>query len=180
MGINPSGSIHGVILIEPKIFSDQRGKFFESFVAARYLKAGVLENFVQDNMSFSYKNTLRGLHFQQKYPQGKLVTVLMGKVYDVVLDLRQSSSTFGEHIGLWLDDVAHHQIYIPPGCAHGFYVVSDFALLHYKCTDYYHHEDESGLMWNDPALNIDWPLIGEPIISEKDKLYKPFNKNDFL
>lgn len=173
-------SIHGLLLLQPRVFGDLRGFVFESFSVQRYHDAGCPSNFLQENISSSIKGVLRGLHFQKKFPQGKLVSILVGRVYDVVVDLRPDSSTFGKHVGVWLDDVSRQQLYVPPGCAHGFYVVSEQVLMHYKCTDYYHPEDESGFMWNDPALNIDWPLTGAPILSKKDQEYSPFERDMFL
>lgn len=167
--------IPGVLKIQPDVFGDSRGFFFETFSEKRYQEAGLNCVFLQENVSCSSKGVLRGLHFQKKFPQGKLVSVLLGQVYDVVVDLRPDSQTFGKHIGVWLDDIAHEQLYVPPGCAHGFYVTSEKAIFHYKCTDYYHPEDESGLMWNDPVLSIQWPLFNEPILSKKDQAYPAFN-----
>lgn len=168
-------NIQGALLIQPKVFHDPRGVFFESFSEQRYAQAGIQQPFVQDSLSSSSKGVLRGLHYQKNFPQGKLISVLLGKVYDVIVDLRPDSPTFGQYAGLWLDDQLREQIYVPPGCAHGFYVVSERVLFHYKCTEYYHPEDECGLMWNDADLNISWPLIGEPILSAKDQNYAPFN-----
>ncbi|MFN3234234.1 MAG: dTDP-4-dehydrorhamnose 3,5-epimerase [Gammaproteobacteria bacterium] len=159
------------LIIEPKIFSDDRGYFLETHNAQRYIESGLNVKFVQDNFSCSDKNVLRGMHFQKKYPQGKLVSVSLGKVFDVIVDLRPNSPTFGEWLGVELDDQSHRQLYVPPGFAHGFYVLSDRAHFHYKCTDYYHPEDEGGIIWNDETINIDWPLQGEPVVSEKDQAY---------
>lgn len=168
--------IAGLLFIQPKVHADPRGAFYEGYSIDRYREAGITATFVQDNISYSQKNVLRGLHFQTKHAQGKLVSVIYGKVYDVIVDIRSDSPSFKQHTGLWLDDQLHQQVYIPPGCAHGFYVVSDMAILHYKCTDYYHPEEETGLIWNDSAFNISWPLIAdEPILSAKDKLYQPFH-----
>jgi dTDP-4-dehydrorhamnose 3,5-epimerase len=160
--------IPGVVIIEPKVFKDNRGYFFESFKQERYESFGIKERFVQDNFSRSTKGVLRGLHYQLKNPQGKLVTVIEGKVLDVMVDTRHGSPTFGQSYSIILDDERHNQAYIPPGLAHGFYVLSDNVVFTYKCTDYYHPEDEVGLYWNDPALGIDWQLDAEPILSEKD------------
>src|SRR5262249_18007824 len=117
----------------------------------------------------------RGMHFQRQYPQGKLVGVLQGRIYDVIIDLRVDSATYGQHLGFWLDDLTRQQLYVPPGCAHGFYVDSDTAIVQYKCTDYYRQTDEGGVMWNDSAFGIEWPLTGEPIIANKDRDYLPFH-----
>jgi dTDP-4-dehydrorhamnose 3,5-epimerase len=159
-------AIDGVLIIQPKVFGDERGFFLESYHAQRYTEAG-LPPFVQDNHSHSRRGVLRGLHFQKRHPQGKLVSVSFGQVFDVAVDIRQNSPTLGQWVGILLDAVKHPQFYIPAGCAHGFCVVSKQADFHYKCTDYYHPEDESCLRWNDPAIGIDWP-IAEPILSAKD------------
>ena len=126
---------------------------------------------MHENVASSKKNVLRGMHFQCKYPQGKLLNLLVGKIYDVVIDLRVDSPSYGNYVGNWLEAKNYEQLYIPPGCAHGYYVVSERALLHYKCTEYYHPEDESGVMWDDPVFNIEWPLLDLPILSKKDQAY---------
>lgn len=164
-------SLPGVLLIKPRIFHDDRGRFFESFQAKRYAEHGVRENFVQDNISYSKKGTLRGLHYQLQHPQGKLVSVIQGKVFDVAVDIRLGSKTFGQSFGCELSDENHHQLYVPPGFAHGFYVLSDDVCFQYKCTDYYAPNDEYGIAWDDPSLNINWPLQDQPLLSPKDKLY---------
>lgn len=163
----------GVMLIKPRVFHDTRGRFFESFQVKRYADNGISLPFVQDNISYSKKNTLRGLHYQLQHPQGKLVSVLQGKVFDVAVDIRRGSPTFGYSFGCELSDENHHQLYVPPGFAHGFYVLSEEACFHYKCTDYYNPQDEYGIAWDDAALKIDWPTITEPVLSEKDKRYLP-------
>jgi dTDP-4-dehydrorhamnose 3,5-epimerase len=159
--------IPGVLIIEPKVFGDSRGFFLESFNAARYAEYGIETNFVQDNHSRSTKGVLRGLHFQKKYPQGKLVSVTSGIVFDVAVDIRQNSSTFGQWVGIILSADEHKQFYIPPGLAHGFCVLSETADFQYKCTDYYHPEDEGSIRWNDSDIAIEWN-ISDPILSEKD------------
>jgi dTDP-4-dehydrorhamnose 3,5-epimerase len=159
--------IPGVLIIEPKVFGDSRGFFLESFHADRYAEYGIESNFVQDNYSRSSKGVLRGLHCQKQYPQGKLVSVTSGSVFDVAVDIRQDSSTFGQWVGITLSADDHKQFYIPPGLAHGFCVLSDTADFQYKCTDYYHPEDEASIRWNDPDIGIEWN-ISEPILSEKD------------
>ncbi len=159
--------IPGVLIIEPKVFGDSRGFFLESFHADRYAEYGIESNFVQDNYSRSTKGVLRGLHYQKKYPQGKLVSVTSGIVFDVAVDIRQDSSTFGQWVGIILSADDHKQFYIPPGLAHGFCVLSETADFQYKCTDYYHPEDEASIRWNDPYIAIEWN-ISEPILSEKD------------
>lgn len=158
----------GVILIEPKVFGDSRGFFLESYNDSRYQEAGIPGPFVQDNHSRSSRGVLRGLHFQLKHPQGKLVSVSRGEVFDVAVDIRRGAPTFGQWFGTVLSEDNHHQLYIPPGFAHGFCVLSDTADFLYKCTDYYLPEDEGGVMWNDEDIAIQWPL-SEPKLSEKDR-----------
>ena len=157
----------GVLLIEPNVFGDQRGFFMETYHQARYRETGIPEHFVQDNQSRSRRGVLRGLHYQLVQPQGKLVWVARGQVFDVAVDIRRGSPTFGRWAGAVLDDNNHHQFYIPPGFAHGFCVLSEEADFFYKCTDYYHPQSEQGILWNDPAIGIDWP-IQEPLLSAKD------------
>lgn len=164
-------SLSGVLLIKPRIFHDDRGRFFESFQANRYAEHGIKLNFVQDNISYSKKGTLRGLHYQLLHPQGKLVSVTQGKVFDVAVDIRLGSKTFGHSFGCELSDENHHQLYVPPGFAHGFYVLSDDVCFHYKCTDYYQPKDEYGIAWDDGTLGIKWPLLDQPLLSPKDQLY---------
>jgi dTDP-4-dehydrorhamnose 3,5-epimerase len=161
--------IPGVIIIQPKVFGDQRGYFFESFQEERYKSAGIKEHFIQDNFSSSTKGVLRGLHYQLKHPQGKLVTVIKGKVLDVMIDIRVGSPTFGKHYSIILDGERHNQVYVPPGLAHGFYVLTDDVVFAYKCTDVYHPEDEYGVFWNDLAVGVEWGITSEPTLSEKDK-----------
>lgn len=162
-------TLPGVLLIEPKVFGDQRGFFLETFQADRYKAAGMELPFVQDNLSRSSKGVLRGLHYQLNYPQGKLVSVIRGKVFDVAVDIRQGSPHFGQWFGTELSDENHHQFYVPPGFAHGFCVLSDIVDFQYKCTDYYHPEDEVGVIWNDASIAVDWPITN-PMLSDKDKL----------
>ncbi len=164
-------SLPGVLLIKPRVFHDDRGRFFESFQAERYAEHGINLAFVQDNISYSKKGTLRGLHYQLAHPQGKLVSVIQGKVFDVAVDIRLGSKTFGQSFSCELSDKNHHQLYIPPGFAHGFYVLSDDVCFHYKCTDYYQPGDEYGIAWHDETLEINWPLQKQPLLSPKDKLY---------
>ncbi len=159
----------GVLLIEPTLFGDHRGFFLESYSAARYREAGIDVEFVQDNHSRSSQHVLRGLHFQFHYPQGKLVRVSRGSVYDVVADVRPGSPHFGQWYGVELSDDNARQLYIPPGYAHGFQVISDVADFEYKCTDYYHPEDEGGIAWNDSHLAIAWPAAEKAITSDKDQ-----------
>ena len=157
----------GVLIIEPKVFGDHRGFFLESFQVERYHQAGIDLPFVQDNHSRSQRGVLRGLHFQRSRPQGKLVSVSRGAVYDVAVDIDPKSPTCGEFVGVELNDENHRQLWVPPGYAHGFCVLSEVADYQYKCTDLYFPEDEGGLIWNDPDVNIPWP-ISEPQLSAKD------------
>jgi dTDP-4-dehydrorhamnose 3,5-epimerase len=161
-------AIPDVKLLTPKKFGDQRGFFIETFSAAKYGEYGIPNHFVQDNMSFSRKGTLRGLHYQLKYPQAKLVSVVQGIVLDVAVDIRVGSPWFGQSVSALLSDANHCQLYVPEGFAHGFCVLSDTAMFTYKCSDFYHPEDDAGVFWSDPALGIDWGDI-EPILSDKDK-----------
>lgn len=162
--------ISDVVIIEPKVFGDERGFFLETFQAERYLEeAGINLPFVQDNHSRSGKNVLRGLHFQKSKPQGKLVRVVRGEVFDVAVDIRKNSSTYGQWAGVLLSEENKRQFWIPPGLAHGFVVLSDIADFEYKCTDYYDPNDEGALIWNDPDVAIDWPEGIEPILSAKDQ-----------
>ena len=162
-------AIPDVLLIEPEIFGDDRGFFFESFNQRAFNQATGLDvNFVQDNHSRSSKGVLRGLHYQIQQPQGKLVRVVRGSVFDVTVDLHKSSPTFGQWVGVELTEDNHRQLWIPPGFAHGFYVLSDSADFLYKTTDYYAPEFECSLIWNDPTIGIEWPLNTQPIISAKD------------
>lgn len=163
--------IPGVLLLEPSVMSDHRGCFLETYHEQRYSNAGITEHFVQDNCSRSVRNTVRGLHFQEPQAQGKLVMTLEGTVYDVVVDIRKGSPTFGKWYGIELSGKNLHQMYIPPGCAHGFCVTSETATFLYKCTAYYSPKDERGILWNDPGLGIVWP-ISEPILSQKDQAYR--------
>lgn len=160
--------LEGCVIIEPKVFGDERGFFLEVFQVERYADlAGISLPFVQDNQSRSSKDVLRGLHFQKTKPQGKLVRVVKGEVYDVAVDIRQGSPTFGEWEAVILSDKNKLQFWVPPGFAHGFVVLTDIADFEYKCTDYYDPSDEGNILWNDPDLNIRWP-VDVPILSEKD------------
>ena len=164
--------LKGCVIIEPRVFGDERGFFLETFQVARYeQKAGINLPFVQDNHSSSSKGVLRGLHFQKTKPQGKLVRVVRGEVYDVAVDIRKGSPTFGEWESVILSEDNKKQFWVPPGFAHGFVVLSDTADFEYKCTDYYDPSDEGCILWSDPDLDIPWPIAG-PILSNKDKSAK--------
>ncbi len=166
--------IEDLVIIEPDVFGDHRGFFKETYNATSFRKIGLDLNFVQDNVSYSAKDILRGLHFQAPpYAQGKLVTVLQGEAIDVAVDIRRGSSTYGQHQTVRLSGENHRMFWVPPGFAHGFAVLSETCYFCYKCTNTYHRESEGGLMWNDPALGIDWE-VAEPVLSEKDKFYAPF------
>jgi len=164
--------LEGVYIIEPKIFGDERGYFMEIYNKEQFSKAGLNMTFVQDNESKSCKGVLRGLHFQKKHSQGKLVRVNRGEVFDVAVDLRIGSLTYGQWEGVILSDENKKQFYVPKGFAHGFLVLSDEAVFNYKCTDFYSPEYDGGVLWNDPDINIKWPLdkIENIILSEKDKI----------
>lgn len=166
MRVEPS-ALPGVLLIEPKVYGDDRGFFMETWHRERYVEAGIDRPFVQDNLSRSARGVLRGLHLQNPHPQGKLVSVLEGAVFDVAVDVRVGSPHFGEWVGYELSADNHRQLWVPPGFAHGFCVTSDHAMLAYKCTDIYHREGEMSVAWDDPALAIDWP-VREPVLSPKD------------
>ena len=157
----------GVLIIEPKVFGDARGFFKETFQAERYREAGIEYTFVQDNYSRSQKGVLRGLHFQITKPQGKLVSCPKGAVFDVAVDIDPESTTYGQYVGVELTEENHKQLWVPPGYAHGFCVLSETADFEYKCTDYYDPSDEGGVIWNDPDVAIDWP-IDQPLLSDKD------------
>jgi dTDP-4-dehydrorhamnose 3,5-epimerase len=163
-------SLPGVLLLKPRVFNDPRGFFFETWSAQKYAAAGVPAAFVQDNISESKRGALRGLHIQHPFGQGKLVGVIVGEVFDVVVDVRLGSPTFGKSYGAPLSDVNHHQIYIPPGFAHGFCALRDHTLFAYKCTELYHPEAEFGVRFDDPDLNIAWPLAA-PLVSDKDSRF---------
>lgn len=172
--------IEGVYIIEPKVFGDNRGYFMETYNYEDFKEAGLNMVFVQDNQSKSRKGVLRGLHFQRNFPQGKLVRVVSGEVFDVAVDLRENSNTYGEYHGVILSAENKKQFYVPEGFAHGFIVLSEEAEFVYKCTDFYHPEFEGGILWNDPDINIEWPLegIGEILLSEKDKNAKGFKESN--
>ncbi len=161
--------IQDVFVVETKRYGDNRGYFMETYQEKAFHEAGLKYKFVQDNQSSSRKGVLRGLHFQKTLPQAKLVRVLRGEVFDVAVDLRGGSPTYGKWVGVLLSEENGKQLMIPRGFAHGFVVVSDYAEFAYKCDEFYHPEDEGGIIWNDPDVNIAWPEVGEIILSEKDK-----------
>ena len=172
--------IKGLYEIQPKIFGDARGYFLETYSERDFFAAGLTMKFVQDNQSKSTKGVLRGLHFQTHHPQGKLVRALSGKVYDVAVDLRKGSASFGKYYGVILDSEKQNMFYIPEGFAHGFYVLSEEAVFAYKCTDFYDPSGEGGLMWNDPIIGIDWKSVApdvNPLLSDKDGKHPAFNPN---
>lgn len=165
----------GLLLVKPDVFGDERGFFQETWNLRRYTEAGLDRHFVQDNLSLSRKGILRGLHFQNPGPQGKLVYVLQGEVFDVAVDVRADSPTFGQWYGATLSAENHHQLFVPEGFAHGFCVTSETALFAYKCTDFYNPKAEFSLLWNDPDIGIDWP-IKNPELSEKDQNGQPLSE----
>ncbi len=161
--------IPGVYIVDTKCYGDARGYFMETYKKSDFDAAGLIYNFVQDNQSSSRRGVLRGLHFQKTHPQAKLVRVLQGEVFDVAVDLRRGSATYGKWVGVLLSSENKKQFMIPRGFAHGFLVMSETAEFAYKCDELYHPEDEGGVLWNDPQINIQWPEAGEIILSEKDK-----------
>ncbi len=167
-------SLEGVLILEPRIFEDERGYFFESFNEKNFQSLGLPSHYVQDNVSRSKKGVLRGLHFQDPNPQGKLVSVSVGTVWDVVVDIRPNSKTFGRHLGFELSADNRLMLFVPEGFAHAFCVLSETADFHYKCTEFYSPKDERGILWNDPDLGIDWP-IKNPIVSVKDQKLMKFS-----
>jgi len=166
----------GVVVVEPRVFGDERGFFMETWHQARYEDAGLPSRFVQDNLSFSTRGVLRGLHFQDPDQQGKLVQVLDGEVFDVAVDVRVGAPTFGEWEGATLSSENKRQFYVPEGFAHGFLVISDRALFAYKCTAKYNQSAEGFVLWNDPEIGIEWPLEERPILSEKDRAARPLRE----
>ena len=170
-----STALAGVVIIDPTVFRDARGFFLESYHARRYSEAGLELPFVQDNHSRSRKDTLRGLHFQRTRPQGKLVRAVAGEIFDVAADIDPSSPTYGTWVGVSLSAENFRQLYVPPGYAHGFCVVSEEAEVEYKCTDFYDPADEGGVMWNDPVLRITWPTVA-PILSPRDQAHQPLGR----
>jgi dTDP-4-dehydrorhamnose 3,5-epimerase len=171
-------SIPEVLLLEPKVFTDARGSFLETWGERLFAELGIAARFVQDNQSRSGRNVLRGLHYQIRQPQGKLVRVAAGAIFDVAVDLRRGSKSFGKWVGMRLDAESHRMAWIPPGFAHGFCVLGEGAEVLYKVTDFYAPEHDRTLLWNDPALGIDWPLAGEPVLSDKDRRGVPLAQAD--
>jgi dTDP-4-dehydrorhamnose 3,5-epimerase len=169
MQVTPQ-SFPEILLIEPRVFRDRRGHFWEIFQARRYSEYGLPADFVQDNLSYSLQGVVRGLHYQLRFPQGKLVVPLAGEIWDVVVDIRRGSPGFGKWLAVTLTADACRQLYVPPGFAHGFAAVSSEATVLYKCTDFYHPEDEYGIIWSDPDLAIPWPAAA-PVLSDKDGQY---------
>ncbi len=170
-----ASSLPGVCVVEPNVFGDHRGFFMECYQKQRYMDNGIDTIFVQDNISFSVRNTLRGLHYQYPRGQAKLVQVLQGEIFDVVVDIRKGSPTWGQWFGVTLSSENKRQVFIPNGYAHGFCVTSETALFAYKCSDYYLPEDEGGIRWDDPHIGIQWP-VKRPILSDRDKHYSALNE----
>jgi dTDP-4-dehydrorhamnose 3,5-epimerase len=169
-------AIDGLFVVQPKVFGDSRGYFFESYSERDFSEAGISAHFVQDNQSKSSKGVLRGLHFQRAHPQAKLVRAIEGEVFDVAVDLRSGSATFGKWEGVRLSGEEQNQFFIPEGFAHGFLVLSETAVFAYKCTDFYHPEDEGGLPWDDPQIGVEWPDIKvTPLLSPKDLVHQAFD-----
>lgn len=171
--------IDGVLIVEPTLYGDHRGYFMETYKESDFREAGIDCTFLQDNQSKSRKGVLRGLHFQKTYPQAKLVRVIKGEVYDVAVDLREGSPTFGEYVGVVLSEENKRQFFIPRGFAHGFLVLSNEAEFVYKCDNLYHPEDEGGLLYSDESIGIDWPIKEGLLLSDKDKVYPTLENLDF-
>ncbi|MCR4661432.1 MAG: dTDP-4-dehydrorhamnose 3,5-epimerase [Clostridia bacterium] len=172
-------SIKDVYIIDSKKYGDNRGYFMETYKESDFNEAGLKYKFVQDNQSKSKKGVLRGLHFQKTFPQAKLVRCIEGEVFDVCVDLRKDSPTYGKWEGVVLSAEKGNQFMVPRGFAHGFVVLSETATFYYKCDELYHPEDEGGIMWNDPEIGVEWPYDEEPLLSEKDKLNKPLKDSNF-
>ena len=175
--------LDGVVILEPDVYGDERGFFLETYRRSSFEEAGIAAPFVQDNHSRSRRGVLRGLHYQLVQSQGKLVRCVRGEIYDVAVDIRTGSPTFGEWTGVRLDDQRHRQLYVPPDFGHGFLVLSETADVVYKCTDYYHPDSEAGIAWDDPEIGIEWPvdeLDGPPTVSDKDGKWPVLSKQDAL
>ena len=173
-------SIPDVLLVQPKVFGDTRGFFFESWNERDFARLGINARFVQDNHSRSARGVVRGLHYQIRQPQGKLIRVCAGEIFDVVVDIRRRSPTFGQKVAVRLNGEDHRMLWVPPGFAHGFCVLSEYADVLYKSADYYAPEHERSILWNDPDIGIDWPLTGEPILSAKDRIGKPLREAELF
>jgi dTDP-4-dehydrorhamnose 3,5-epimerase len=173
MNFTPSDTLPGVVVIDPDVYDDDRGYFHETYQRERFLQYNLSTAFVQDNISYSKKNVVRGIHYQLKRPQGKLIYAVHGEIYDVAVDIRRDSPTFGQWTGTRISSEDHRMVYIPEGYAHGFSVLSDTATVVYKCTDYYSPLDEFGIVFNDPGLGIDWQ-VKSPVLSERDLSLPPF------
>jgi dTDP-4-dehydrorhamnose 3,5-epimerase len=167
------GKLSGVILVQPREFPDARGFFTEIYHARSYSDVGIDKAFVQDNYSYSLKNVLRGLHYQRTHPQGKLISVIQGEIYDVAVDIRRGSPQFGQWEAYTLSGKNHHQLYVPEGFAHGFVVLSESASVLYKCTELYYPADDQGILWNDPDIGVEWP-VDQPVLSAKDAVLPMF------
>ena len=168
-------SLPGVLLIEPDVFKDDRGFFLETYHQKKYAEGEIVKSFVQDNRSHSTRNVLRGLHYQLRNPQAKLIYVITGEIFDVAVDIRRGSPTFGKWEGVYLSSKNHHQVFIPEGFAHGFCVLSETADVLYKCSDLYNPDDEFGILWSDPMISIKWP-VAKPVLSAKDSQYPQLNE----
>lgn len=179
MKVTPT-EIPDVLLLEPDVFADQRGSFVELWHRQRFAAIGIDCELVQDNQSRSVEHTLRGLHYQIEQPQGKLILVTVGEIYDVAVDLRKTSPTFGQWVGTYLSAKNRRMLWVPPGFCHGFYVPADVSEVQYKCSDYYAPAHERCIQWNDPTIAIDWPLRGEPLLSEKDRHAQPFEQAQYF
>ena len=173
-------AIPDVVLVEPRVFGDARGLFFESWNARDFAAGGIAATFVQDSHSRSARGVLRGLHYQIQEPQGKLIRVLAGEIFDVVVDIRKSSPTFGRHVAARLSEDSRQMLWVPPGFAHGFCVLSEYAEVLYKQTAFYAPRHERSLLWNDSELAIDWPLAGPPVLSDKDRAGLPFRQAEIF
>ena len=174
MKVQPT-ALPEVLLIEPRLFGDERGHFLETYHGQRYRDSSVSATFVQDNLSHSHRGVVRGLHYQWGHPQGKLIMVVQGEIFDVAVDIRQGSPSFGRWVGVTLSARDYQQLYIPEGFAHGFCVTSDSATVCYKCTDFYVPQDDRGIRWDDPTLAISWPIT-EAILSDKDRSLPPLTE----
>jgi dTDP-4-dehydrorhamnose 3,5-epimerase len=179
MNVTPT-IIPDVLLLDPDVFGDERGFFIETWHRRRFAELGIAYDFVQDNYSRSVQGTLRGLHYQTRQPQGKLIRVTSGEIFDVAVDIRRNSATFGRWVGSCLSAENKRMLWVPPGFAHGFYTTTREADVQYKCTDYYAEAHQRCIQWNDPALAIDWPLNGRPLLSDKDRVANTFESAEYF